>query len=416
MTPKLTVQHLFLFVVVWSVTGFPLLVGVTMVLGLNNTTFSILIRGIVFFTSFVLMFCALRIHYRLALSLFLTFWVAYFIRLYISQFINGEPTTLPPQTYWIWGAGASCVPALAVLLSYRPTWSILLRRAFLYTGLIATILLLLVGGTSMTAASGELVDHDRWNVTSLNPISVGHLGVSTLLIGIGFLRAGNLNGNQRLLVFAAIGLGALLTVYANSRGPILSLLAAFGLMLLASARERRTWWFILALLLATTVASEKITDILVSSNGIIERFSAITKGEDLSSAYRLIAINGAWDQFLQNPLFGNAIEEQITRYYPHNVVLEALMATGLIGGIPFIVLLLLALHAAWKIMSRSTGETWIGLLTIQYIVAYQFSGSLAQATPMWMMFALSTTHYATVKATRPSTALHPPSALVHVPR
>jgi O-antigen ligase len=386
-----------------------------MVLDLNNTTFSILMRCLAFFASIVLMFVAVRIHDRLAFSLFLVFWVAYFFRLYISQFIIGELTTFLYQTYWIWGVGASFVPGLLVLARYRPTWSVLLRSAFLYVSLIATILLLSGGGTSNSTAIGEMNDQGRWNVTSLNPISMGHLGVSTLLIGIGFLRAGNLKGNQRLLVFAAIGLGALLTLFANSRGPIISLLAAFSLMLLASARQRRTWWLILALLLATTAGAGKIADILFSSNGIIDRFSAISEGDDLSSAYRLIAFNGAWNQFLQNPLFGNAVEEQITQYYPHNLVLEALMATGLIGGIPFIGLLFLALHAALKIMSRAAGETWIGLLTIQYIVASLFSGSLAQATPMWIMIALSTTHYAAMKGTRRSKALPPPSALVRVP-
>ena len=234
--------------------------------------------------------------------------------------------------------------------------------------------------------------------------------------GVGLLHAGNLKGYQRLLVFAAIGLGALLTIYANSRGPLVSLLLAFGLMLLARFRRRTTWPIVLVLLLATAAGSGEIADILFSSNGIIDRFNAISTGNDLSSAYRLIAYNGAWNQFVDNPLFGNAIEEQITNFYPHNVVLEALMATGLIGGIPFIGLLFLALHAAWKIMQSASGEVWIGLLTIQYIVAHQMSFSLVQATPMWMMIALSTTHYATMKATRRSTALHPPTALFRVPR
>lgn len=92
------------------------------------------------------------------------------------------------------------------------------------------------------------------------------------------------------------------------------------------------------------------------------------------------------------------------------------MATGLVGGIPFIGLLFLALNAAWKIMSSTTGETWIALLTIQYIVAAQFSGSLAQAITMWIMIALSTTHYATMKATQHSTARPPYSARVRMPR
>lgn len=414
--PKLRFQHLCLFVVVWSVIGFPVLASITTVLGLNNTPFSILMRGLALFASVVLILGAVRIHHPLAFSLFMVFWVAYFFRLYISQFIIGEETTFPPQTYWIWGVGASFVPALSVLASYRPAWSVPLPRMFLYAGLIATMLMLLVGDTSITNDSGEFADQGRWNVTSLNPISMGHLGVSTLLIGIGFLRTGNLKGNQRLLVLAAIGLGALLTLYANSRGPLVCLLVAFGLMLLAGARRRITWWVILALFLVTMVGSGKIADILFSSNGIIDRFTAISTGNDLSSTYRLISFNGAWNQFLQNPLFGNAIEEKITNYYPHNVVLEALMATGLIGGIPFIGLLFLALHAAWKFLSRATSETWIGLLTIQYIFAAQFSGSVVQAGPMWMMIALSTTHYATMKAMQRSTALPRPSTIVRVPR
>ena len=127
---KLRVQHLSLFVVVWSVIGFPLLVSITTILDLNNTTYAILMRGLAFFASVVMMFGALRIHHRLAFLLFLVFWIAYFFRLYISQFIIGEQTVFAPQSYWIWGIGASFVPGLAVLASYRSIWSTPLPRAF----------------------------------------------------------------------------------------------------------------------------------------------------------------------------------------------------------------------------------------------------------------------------------------------
>ncbi|WP_150121347.1 O-antigen ligase family protein, partial [Sulfitobacter sp. HI0023] len=367
------------------------------------------------FAALFLLFRNIRIHHSLALCLFLAFWAAYFSRLYISLHILGEPTTFPASHYWIWSVGATFIPSLAVLTSYKPVFAESLHRSFSCVAPFATAVLLAAGGTTITTLSGELADHNRWNTDSLNPISMGHIGVTTFLLGVSLFFNGVSDFKHRnrvLLAFFAIGLGALLTIYANSRGPLVALVAALGLMLVAGVQKRRTWWLVFAMGLASAFAWRTIAEVLFANDGIFDRISAIQAGNDLSSIYRMISFAGAWDQFTQNPIFGNAIEEQRTQYYPHNVLLESLMATGLIGSIPFIGITVLALYSAWRILRRGAGDLWIGLLTVQYITAHQFSGALYNSTTMWMTIALAIAHYASTRSPRHAVAIQTRPGLV----
>lgn len=394
MNRKMDPRYLLSFIVVWSIVGFPLLSGLTTTFELNNTTYSIVMRGSVVLGAVFLVFNHSWSPNRLALCLFLAFWAAYFLRVYISQFVLGQQTSFPPQMYWIWGFGVSFIPSLAVLARFDSNWAESLRTALVYTALIATILVLLVGVTSLIMDTGALIDRNRWRFNSLNPISMGHLGVSTFLLGLSMLRTGVIHRRERLVLFLALSTGAVLIIYANSRGPLLALAAAVGVMLAGGIGHRRTWWILLVLVFFIAILANLFSDALFSIGGVVDRWTSVASGDGPSAGSRVISFTGAWAQFIQAPIFGNALEEQITQYYPHNLVLESFMATGFIGGVPFVALIVYATYAALKIVRHGRRHLWIGLLAVQYIVASQVSGSIVTSNAMWIMIALATAYYA----------------------
>ena len=65
------------------------------------------------------------------------------------------------------------------------------------------------------------------------------------------------------------------------------------------------------------------------------RFSEISN--DNSSVERFDQLRGGYNQFITNPLFGDFLEERVSKEYPHNLILESFMATGIFGGSLFLV-------------------------------------------------------------------------------
>ena len=69
------------------------------------------------------------------------------------------------------------------------------------------------------------------------------------------------------------------------------------------------------------------------------------------------------------------------------------MATGLVGGLLMVAIVLLIVLCAFRVVRDLPVYGWLALLTVQQVIAMQFSGTIGQATAMWglvgAMFAIS---------------------------
>ena len=117
---------------------------------------------------------------------------------------------------------------------------------------------------------------------------------------------------------------------------------------------------------------------------LFKRFRDAIEGYSGSAASREASFAGAFEQFLDNPLFGDSIVEKSTQFYPHNSILEALMATGLVGGIAYFVCLALTGIAIIRLLIRQDGYEWLAVLAVYSTVAMQFSGAHFGAGVHWM--------------------------------
>lgn len=377
------------FVILWSVAGFPLLAGLTSLLGVNNTTVSLAFRALAAVCAGYLIFVSSRQRADTAVLLFSLFWLAYFLRLLMSLHLAEGAHSRPAEEYWMWSIGACMLPALATFRAASAKTAVDLRMPLLLIALAAILLALSQGGTEFVQVTGQTTDINRWNLNALNPISTGHLGTTGVLLGISVLWTRNRSHLETVLALGAIPTGLILTLLANSRGPALALALCIFVLLLATRRHEKTLFMALIGLCLLTILAIFAPGAFSILDGLTGRFSAIETRTDLSTIGREIAFQGAIEQFLGAPIFGDGIEERITGYYPHNLVLEAFMATGIVGGIPFILLLLKCLRACWLLLGRTGTEAWIGLLALQYILAAQLSGSIYLSTAMWVTVPLA---------------------------
>lgn len=389
MKKSLRISVLFQFIILWSLVGYPFLASITTAFGMNNTVPSMILRGLVAIAAGALLFLRpIRVNNGKVLTLFLLFWLAYFLRLTVSLHLLQEPTSGVAGNYWIWAVGASFLPSLAILLGFNLVRLDQLLPSLVSILIVSILLFIVFGNTFNINTDGIISDINRWNTVVMNPISMGHLGVTAVLVGISIFTIGPKVRNMRLLGTAAVVLGTLMAFLANSRGPIVALLLTLALLFIARGRRRTTLGLGVVLALSSVALLLLQQDALFGAGGVLTRFGTIGSTEDLSYLSRYISFNGAINQFLGSPFFGDGIEERITQFYPHNVILEAFMATGIIGGIPFLMLVLGAVHAAWRLVRMGASTAWVGLLAVQYIVGGLFSGAIYQSAVMWVCIAL----------------------------
>jgi O-antigen ligase len=161
-----------------------------------------------------------------------------------------------------------------------------------------------------------------------------------------------------ITLFTLIPIGALFL--AASRGGIMSFLAEMGFLVILITLRRREKKGLVAGAAIVTLAA-----ILVSWLGIgsaLERFAAY-KSLEVSESMRVAMVQGSWHIFLDRPIMGaglGTLQEIFPRYetiytglivnHSHNDYAEGLAETGAIGGLCFLIFLILLFWTGWTIL------------------------------------------------------------------
>lgn len=385
--------NLYVLLVALNIGGFPLVAGGTQYLGLGSTSYSIAMRSIVLGSSLLLILFAFSSNkVRVSRGAFwlplIIFWISYLLRIYINTTDDPGNLSRSPSEYWVWSVGACLIPMLG-LLTYPGSSRNYLATSYRLSLLVLTFAAVLVAltGSGSYSKAGMTYELGRLNIASLNPISVGHLGASLLLLSMWPL----VHQASQVYWKALYGLLGLLGLYlllaAASRGPLLALIIV--ILFYVAAQDLKRFAKILPIFVLLLWAASELGTYLESSENykVFGRAESALSGEDQSVAGRQISYRGAAQQFLEHPVFGDALEEKQTMYYPHNVILESYMATGLVGGVSFTVLIAYGILAAFKIAKAKAQHGWIALIFIQYLVGAQFSGALYTSTTMWTFLA-----------------------------
>jgi O-antigen ligase len=121
---------------------------------------------------------------------------------------------------------------------------------------------------------------------------------------------------------------------------------------------------------------------------LVSRVAALAEArDDQTVGMRVVFIQDAWSQFMEHPLLGSALEERNSMTYPHNVNVEAFMATGVFGGAAFLALTVAGLWASVRLLRRDPDFGWIALLYIQSLAGASTSGSLVGSSSFFAFLA-----------------------------
>jgi O-antigen ligase len=400
-------QMIYAALLALNLAGFPLVAGVSNVFGALSTPYSVAMRATMLCLSGLLIFLAAKRKYTgyvkgMFWFPFLFFWSAYIMRLAYDTSYKAHWLSKNPQEYWIWAIGACLIPSLALLAKMRRgAFQYAYRWAFVCL-LLAALLISFSGGTEYVTDRGISYDMGRLHIASLNPIFLGHLGLSLILVAIWpvLWQVNNCSWRRRVLVAICSALGLYLLVSAASRGPIVAMIVVFCFYFLSVKTRKALKPIVLAMLVFGLAWTLAVRFEETGQYRLLTRIENTFHGKDLAVTGRQDSFGGAAKQFLESPIVGDALEEKATRFYPHNVVLESFMATGFAGGLAFLAILIFGLISAYKLLKWRTVDGWVALIFVQYLIAAQFSGAIYNATIMWTFMSSTIALYCQAKTSR----------------
>jgi len=222
--------------------------------------------------------------------------------------------------------------------------------------------------------------------STVNAIIYGQMGLALSLVSV----FGIINYKKfflRLLFMLLVLIGIISIIKAGSRSPIV--VAAVVLIFFFTARLGSIKaLIILSLLCALIITNLDFIIGLTQSMGSSLSDRLTRSIEDGSTSGRLDIYSNVINIIKESPVFG---KYYVVPYgmgagsYPHNFFLEVFMATGIVGGIPFVILTFFTLIKSYKLLRSKHPASWIVILYLQIIGYGMFSTGLYSSQEYWML-------------------------------
>ncbi|MER8530071.1 O-antigen ligase family protein [Mesorhizobium sp. M0598] len=358
-----------------AIAGYPLVAILSSLTGSDDGVLSIVFRIL------VVGLCGLSFLFsdRQKAWRFGNIWLFYFLGLYMLKLgLDANSEIGKASLGFVFALTASIVPCAFLALStnrwseINVAWAVFAIGALTVAGIV---------GLQYSGSIAVMTDNsDRLYLERLNPISIGHAGLTTLIASYTLIRI----PQRKVLKFAIFSgaVAAAFTMYlAAARGPIVAL--ACCIILFPMLRPRfmtmiMGWLFIAGVVLVFATAD---------MTPLLDKFhlSATGTAANNSTTARLEAITLSWELFQQNPLLGYGTQLPLFSY-PHNMFVEILQDMGLVGMAIFVPVLVKIATGIKFLAGRRL--VLLPLLTTQAFVGAQFSGALWGSAFLWIIVTI----------------------------
>ncbi len=376
---------------------YPIFAATSLILGISSTPLSMAYRAI--YLGMALLIIAGEVlesaqkpkRYSAWLMLLPLFWLTYLGRMHYDLNILGFKegfAALGFNYFFQYGILGSFIPALAIgLVAKKINYTRLFKNARLLALPVVLALIYVINheiGLSPDLFLKRQYLHDD-DAVILGPIIISQYGGLAALIffySICYRKITLLDSVFWLLGMALMVLGA-------SRGPLIAVLVThfFVIFYLLKIRFKslKLWAAVSAV---SIVAVAGFVRFIVPNLKNIMLFNRVKDSVETGGGLdaRELQWGAAWKQFLDSPIFGDAIVEKTLNFYPHNIVLEVLMSTGLIGGIIVFLLLLKSFFNSFAV--KSEYARFFFYVLVLYFLYANFSLSLVAIPQFWSVLAL----------------------------
>ncbi len=284
--------------------------------------------------------------------------------------------------FWIFTILVTLLPAISFAAGFKFIEEKNLIKYGLYAGVFAVGLSIFaylgtVGYDFSSLYSGRMsLISDNLDLSVLNPITIGHTGVSLILLSFAYsVRFGFLNRINILIISTGYTIGFVALIASGSRGPVLSLLACMIFSFLLKGISYKGALYVFLLLLAIFLTTN-FSDIYIFERMHDNLFKDDARDTILINTFILIR---------ENFFTGSGVFAMDA--YPHNLIIESLLVLGFFGFCFFVIIVLISIYYACIMYKRNLSIIF-PLLYIQYFVFYMVSGSISEALMFWLIIFL----------------------------
>ncbi|WP_324024140.1 O-antigen ligase family protein [Maribacter sp. BPC-D8] len=309
------------------------------------------------------------------LFLFVTF--VYFLNIAIDVFLQNYPIDLGSPIDLI---GFFLCVLVAFSFRYEDSFS---TKSSYYFFLFTLALGLLIAFFVAIPSPPPLIGRFDANST-VNTINYGKMGCSMAIVAIYGYK--NYKFKFSLLIYPLLVLLGIVSIMrSGSRSPVVVLLLVVVFYVLSDYSFLKGLFIVFCSFLILWFSIGVIIQLseMIESDIVTRLLASIESGD--SSGRDGIYLN-VLGKIKDSPIFGSfyLISSGIGKgSYPHNYFLEVFMTTGLIGGIPFIVMALLSLIKCFQLLRYKHAAGWIILLFLQSFFYGMFSSNLFSAEDFW---------------------------------
>lgn len=328
------------------------------------------------------------------LKLYFFFWLMLILRIFYDLFIRTDvhvnSSNARELIIYVF-----CVCLIPSLSAYKSLSSISLEKAFKFILWGYAILIPLFYYNNPLLFSIGSTDYRLSGNIAMNTIAFGHYGVTLTLLSFFWGKNTNINWEVYLSYFFML-IGVFVMLRAGSRGPLVALFTCFIFYYISRQKTSNSAVIIFLSIVAFIYAiSDLIFDAIRAISPILaERLTLsgrYTELEEFSNG-RSSLYDQAIEKFYDSPIFGESfaiINSDGSFIYSHNMVLDAFMALGLLGGIMFIIILLYAFIKSRFLIMSNFKHWWIALLCIQYIIYNLMSGAFYQSATLNVLLIMA---------------------------
>lgn len=374
------------WILLFTIVGYPIVAAISQIFGFENRPLSIVMRGILLGVAILLFarFFTTPFH-RKTLSFWFVwwfFWILYISRLVLDVFLYPEALKLPASEYLFFSVGVCLIPSVAASFGNVNAGALRSINILLFLMVIGLVLNVSYGIFGISANADIALEGLRVETETLNPIAIGHLGASVLLLTLW-----KANEEIRLsivkisilILFASIAIVAIIS--SGSRGPMVALVISTVVYATIMPRHFLSPITILLPICFLIFAIYNLDNLM--STFFINRISDHLFVDDI----RTRLLREAFDAIISNPLTGSGIDPLET--YPHNLIVESFVVFGVLSGLTFCYVVTYALVSMKKIARDNSRNFWVCILFVQYFVGAMFSGSIYFSNIFWVLLVLT---------------------------
>jgi O-antigen ligase len=369
-----------------------------------NFTFKI-IGSLLLFISILYSFFTRGIVFSKSLLPISFFWIIYSLRIVYDQEVAHVDSGFSKGVLYSYTFGGDLISLFALMFTaYLLNIKNLVKYFFLaaiFSNIIVIILTISKNSTldiSLFLQRSEFsTSNSNEDVSIINPITIGQNGGILIIFTYYFLINLKKKLFNLLLLFCLFLLGVVNLFLGASRGPTLFvIIILFIISIFNLCKEKINLKKLFVSILIITVIISTIGFFFKNNNRdeivLINRFLDLKEtATNTSQDERGLIYQTAWKQFLENPIIGDKFIENTSKWYPHNIMLESLMSTGIIGTSMFLIYIISFIFSFRSLYQKNE------LLLIYFVGLYYFlccltSGSLWNSIEIWIFPVLSIYH------------------------